>query len=75
MCCQTITVQNRMELRVDDDNLCLGVCPPECPTVRVLEGIVATGSDDDLDDHRSGTYTGLGSQAVVCRMGDKGHCE
>ena len=45
-----------MELRVDDNNLCLGVSPPECFTVRVLEGIVATGEDDDLDDHCSRTW-------------------
>ena len=64
-----------MELRPDDDNLCMGISPPECSAVRVLEGIVATGEDDDLDDHCSGTYIGLGGQAVVCRLGDKGRCE
>src|SRR5260221_2895664 len=60
---------------VDDDNLCLGISPPECSTVRVLEGTVATGEDDDLDNHRSGTYIGLGGQAVVCCLGDQGCCE
>ncbi len=64
-----------MELRVDDDNLCLGVSPPKCSSIRVLEGIIATGEDDDLDDHCSGTYIGLGGQAVVCCLGDKGYCE
>jgi len=39
-----------MELPIDDNNLCLGVSPPKCSTVRVLEGTVATGEDDDLDD-------------------------
>jgi len=64
-----------MELRVDDSNLCMGIGPPECSTVRVLEGIIAKGEDDDLDDHCSGTYIGLGGQAVVCSMGDQGYCE
>ena len=64
-----------MELRLDNNNLCLGISPPECSSIGVLEGDVATGEDDDLDDHRSRTYIGLGSQAVVCRLGDKGYCE
>jgi len=64
-----------MELRLDNNNLRLGVSPPECSSIRVLEGIIATGEDDDLDDHCSGTYIGLGGQAVVCRLGDQGHCE
>jgi len=64
-----------MELRLNDDNLRLGVSPPECSTVWVLEGIVATGEDDDLDNHCSRTYFGLGGQAVVCCLGDKGRCE
>jgi len=64
-----------MELRRDNNNLRLGVSPPECSTVRVLEGIIATGEDDGLDDHCSGAYIGLGGQAVVCSMGDQGYCE
>ncbi len=72
---QTVTVQNRVELRLDDNNLCLGVSPPECSTVRVLEGFVATGEDDDLDDYRSRTYIGLGRQTVVCRLGNQGCCK
>ena len=75
MHCQTITVQNRMELRVDDDNLCMGISPPECSSIGVLEGVMATGSDDDLDDHCSRTHIGLGGQAVVCCLGDQGYCE
>ena len=64
-----------MELRVDDDNLCLGIGPPECSSIRVLEGIIAKDEDDDLDNHCSRTYIGLGGQAVVCGMGDQGYCE
>ena len=64
-----------MELRPDDDNLCLDVSSPECPSIRVLEGIVGTGEDDDLDNHCSRTYIGMGGQAVVCRLGDQGYCE
>ena len=64
-----------MELRVDDNNLCMGIGPPECSTVRVLEGIIAKGEDDDLDNYCSGTYIGLGGQAVVCCLGDQGYCE
>src|SRR5260221_8374847 len=53
----------------------LGVSPPKCSSIRVLEGTVATDEDDDLDDHCSGTYIGLGGQAVVCCLGGKGYCE
>ena len=64
-----------MELRVDDDNLCLGVCSPKCSTFGTMEGVMATAEDDVLDDRRTRVNFGMGGQTVVRGMGDQGHCE
>jgi len=58
-----------MELHLDNINLCLGVGPPECSSIGILEGIVATGEDDDLDNHCSGTYGRSGSGLLLGRSG------
>jgi len=53
MSCETDAIQHRMELYFNHNNLCLGICSPECSTFGAMEGITATAGDDVLDDYCS----------------------